>query len=196
MAKRGTACWSSGMLSLILLAAATSGEATSLEDASSVESMSPGQNAADLCPTGDRPPEYYSFELASTDKVPEFRGAMGEVSVSYPSSPFGLPVTRDGTAIHQLSIEIDAPEAPVGRVLVAWASDPTLTQIQRLGVVSPDRPGEGRIRLNKFMVFVTMESEVDAEADRWRGPIVLVGRSRSARIRSMASHGTFEAEPC
>lgn len=196
MTKRRMAWWSSAVLSLALLAVATNGKATSLKDASAVGSMSPGQNAADLCLTDVWAPEYYSFELEATDKIPEFRDAMGEVLVSYPSSPFGLPVTRNGTAIHQLSIKIDAPEAPDGQVLVAWASDPTLTQIQRLGIVSPDRPGEGRSRLNKYMVFVTVESTADSEADRWRGPVVLVGRARSARIQSMASHGTFEAEPC
>lgn len=141
-------------------------------------------------------PEYYSFELVGTDKVAAVQGARGRATVSRPPSPFGLAVTRDGTIAHRVEVSVQAPEAPGGGTYVAWAADPNLERIVRLGEVRPGGAVSGEVVLNKFMVFVTLEDAPAAEAERWRGPVVLVGRSRSARIQSMASHGSFEAEPC
>lgn len=143
-------------------------------------------------------PDYYSFELERTDKAPSVRLASGRASVSSPSSPFGLAVARDGTLTQRIEVSVDAVESSGhGQgLLVAWAADPNLERVVRLGEVSVERPAVGEIALNKVMVFVTLEESLDRTAERWQGPVVLVGRSRSARIQSMASHGSFEPEPC
>lgn len=139
--------------------------------------------------------DYYSFALRPTGKVTAVEGVQGRVDVGYQESPFALAVTRDGTISRRLEVSLDV-RTPDSGVFVAWVADPELTTILRLGPVSEGRPAVGTVSLNKLVVFVTLEPGDEPSAVGWEGPVALVGRSRSARIQSMASHGSFETEDC
>lgn len=79
---------------------------------------------------------------------------------------------------------------------MAWVASPDLDPVHRLGEIGARGSASGEVTLNKFLVFVTEEPVGTVEGDRWEGPVVLKGKSRSGRMQSMASHGMFEREPC
>lgn len=168
------------------------------------ETVSAGVTATSLLGGIDLPPsrcfpapaEYYSFELKPTGKVASVADADGRVRVGFADSPFALAMTRDGRVSRQLEVTLGAPDPPAGGVYVAWVSDPELSTVVRLGAVGAGRTASGVAALNKFLIFVTVEPNDDPDATAWQGPVALVGRSRSARIQSMASHGSFETEDC
>ena len=54
---------------------------------------------------------------------------------------------------------------------------------------------QGEAGWNKFLVVVSLEEEPEA-VERWSGPIVLRGMSRSGMMHTMAGHGPFASEPC
>lgn len=120
----------------------------------------------------------------------------GRVDVTYPSSPFGLPLDREGRLIRRLRVEIDASWRSGGGRLVAWVAPPSLDPVVRLGQLGADGSVVGEVTFNKFLVFVTREPPGADDRTRWRGPVVLKATSHSGRMRSMASHGTLEPEPC
>src|SRR5690606_28569277 len=78
--------------------------------------------------------------------------------------------------------------------LVAWAATPELDRVQRLGRLDEAGRLDARITFNKFLVFVTEETDPDVE--RWRGRILLRGISPSGRMHTMAGHGPFSGESC
>jgi hypothetical protein len=45
-------------------------------------------------------------------------------------------------------------------------------------------------------VIITLEPSADDLGERWQGPVVLRGMSRSGMMHTMAGHGPFETEPC
>lgn len=79
---------------------------------------------------------------------------------------------------------------------MAWVASPNLDPVHRLGEIGGRGSASGEVTLNKFLVFVTEEPAGSVAGDRWEGPVVLKGKSRSGRMQSMASHGMFEREPC
>jgi hypothetical protein len=79
---------------------------------------------------------------------------------------------------------------------VAWVSTPSLDQVQRLGVLDENMQVKGTVTWNKFLVIITLEPSADDLGERWQGPVVLRGMSRSGMMHTMAGHGPFETEPC
>lgn len=144
-------------------------------------------------------PGYYWIELRRPASSPGPRDAGGRVEVSYPASPFGLPLDRDGRLVQRLRFVLDEDfrsDGSRGSRLVAWVASPELDPVRKLGEIGPDGTASGKVALNKYLVFVTEEPRGVGEAERWEGPVVLKGKSRSGRMQSMASHGMFEREPC
>lgn len=206
--RRGRATWRTGgtAAAIAFLLAPTLAASAPLD---------PVPTAAESAPNGDRVPgalvgidaplsvctgphadEYYSFPLNPTGKVAAAADADGRVTVGFADSPFALAMTRDGRISRQLEVSLDAPAPANGGVYVAWVADPDLSTVVRLGTLGGDRKATGIASLNKFLIFVTVEPNDDPDATAWQGPVALVGRSRSARIQSMASHGSFETEDC
>lgn len=169
--------------------------------AAAAPSLASGPEPAERCVASDGvparapDPEYYSFDLLATGAEPGF-DAGGRVRVVLAPSPFGVPTTRDGSLVHRLTVTVGDVRVPAGRRMVAWVTPPALEPVRRLGPVEPGSPIEAEVSLEKYLVFVTLEPASAGPSERWTGPVVLEGKSRSNRMRSRASHGTLEPEPC
>lgn len=141
------------------------------------------------CPAS--PPDPLFIRLVPTAHA---NGASGEVDLRFAQSPFGVTLTRDGKHDFALEMRVEGLDPPSGTVPVAWAASPDLGTVVRLGALAEDGTLNGRVALNKFLVFVT--AETDPSVERWTGPVLLRGSSPSGRMHSMAGHGPFEGEPC
>jgi len=114
----------------------------------------------------------------------------GRVSLRQPWSPFGVSVSEAGEVLHELSIEIDSlPPASPGERYVVWLATPALDSVARLGEIVVGRPVQALSGLAQMLVVVTREKP--PTGDRWRGPIILRGRSRSSLIQSLLNHPIF-----
>lgn len=141
-------------------------------------------------------PVYYKIDLVSTRRVPGSGQAEGIGYVSYPSSPFGISLTQEGHYIYDLSIEIDGLKPPRNGVYVAWVTTPDLKNVRLLGIMDESMRLKDRIDWNKFLVVISLEAGPNQVGERWNGPIVLRGLSKSGFMHTMAGHGPFEDEPC
>ncbi len=142
------------------------------------------------CPVGVRAPDPFHIDLVPTANA---NYANGAVRLRFADSPFGVTVTQDGHHTFDAAVTT-AGLAHLGGALVVWAASPALDIVQRLGALRADGTLDARIKLNKFLVFVTHEA--NAGVERWAGPILLRGISASGRMHTMAGHGPFFAEPC
>lgn len=107
-------------------------------------------------------------------------------------SPFGLAVMRSGHLEQELRLVLDLPPAGSGARYVAWAATPALDRIKALGTVTPGEPFPALVHWNKIVIVVSREDRPPAaDAPRWSGPVVLLGRSRSALMQSLMGHSIF-----
>jgi len=105
---------------------------------------------------------------------PEFEHVSGRVRLAPAHSPFGLAATADGQARLDLILQLHG--LPEGRYF-AWASGPMLEPLVRLGEVTNGESTLGPVSLDRFIIFVTAES--DSAPDRL-GTLVLRGMSPSS----------------
>jgi hypothetical protein len=153
-------------------------------------------------------PDYYAIDLVPTRRVPGTGAAEGSAQVMFARSPFGIAVSPEGSYQQALDIRVTGLRARADGAFVVWAATSDLEQAARLGALdlSPNVRTEARLQAtvdwNKFLVIVSFESRTateiatEAGADRWQGPIVMRGMSRSGMMHTMAGHGPFELEPC
>ena len=146
-------------------------------------------------PAGVCPPEYYQIPLAPTGRVPGTGAAEGVGAVSFADSPFGIAVSPDGSYVYDLQITTTGLPPPRAGAYVAWIATPDLQQHERLGVLGADGRIAGRVAWNKFLVIISLEASAELP-ERWQGPIILRGLSRSGLMHTMAGHGPFQQEPC
>ena len=139
--------------------------------------------------------DYYAIEMVPTKRVPGTGLATGKGSVRFARSPFGVAVSTRGSYVYDLSLSIDRIKPPRSGVYTAWASSPNLDEIVRLGVLDADTTTSGRVDWNKFLVLVTLEPSTEV-TNRWFGPVVMRGMSRSGMMHTLAGHGPYENEPC
>jgi hypothetical protein len=150
-----------------------------------------------LVPTADPdPPVYYQIDLVTTKKVPGARLAKGTTDVTYAPSPFGVAISPTGTYVYNLDIAVNNLRAAQNGVYAVWVTTPDLKNIRYLGNLDDDNRLKGRVDWNKFLVVISLEPNLAELGDRWSGPIVLRGMSRSGFMHTMAGHGPFETEPC
>jgi hypothetical protein len=142
------------------------------------------------------PPPYYAIDLISTKKVPGSRQAAGIGAVTFAASPFGVSIASNGSYVYELAVGVDRLTLVRKGAYVAWVSTPSLDQVQRLGVLDENMQVKGTVTWNKFLVIITLEPSADDLGERWQGPVVLRGMSRSGMMHTMAGHGPFETEPC
>lgn len=149
------------------------------DDASRDPPAVPGAGACAAAP--------HRVELQGTGRAP---GASGWMDLRFGSAPFDVSVTEDGSYRYRVSVHVTSVPPNAGGELVAWAATPELDRHVNLGPVGEDGVVEGEISWNKFLVFVTAESDPDVE--RWQGPILMTGTSPSGNMHTMAGHGIFE----
>lgn len=107
-------------------------------------------------------------------------------------SPFGLGVMRSGHLDQELRLVVDLPPADDEGRYVAWVATPALDRIEALGTVSPGVPFAVPVHWNKIIIVVSREEGPPAAgAPRWSGPVVLLGRSRSALLENLMGHSIF-----
>ena len=107
-------------------------------------------------------------------------------------SPFGLAVMRSGHLHHELRLVVDLPPPEGTARYIAWLATPALDRISMLGTVTPGEPLTAPVHWNKMIVVVSREDAAPpADAPRWSGPVVLIGRSRSALLENLMGHSIF-----
>ena len=107
-------------------------------------------------------------------------------------SPFGLAVMRSGHLNQELRLVLDLPPAEGEARYVAWAATPALDRIEALGAVTSGEPFTAPVHWNKIVIVVSREDGPPAaDAPRWSGPVVLLGRSRSALLQNLMGHSIF-----
>ncbi len=142
-------------------------------------------------------PEYYAFELVGTNRIPGsgLARARAEVSVAA-ASPFSVSLTTDGSYQYDVHVSIVRMKKPRRGVLVAWVTTSTLDEIQRIGALDHHFQAVGTASWNKFLIVVTLEDTDDPSAERWAGPVVFRGMSRSGMMHTMVGHGALQQENC
>ena len=140
----------------------------------------PGQTR---CPAGvlaaGQAADLWCLDLLPTARA---EGARGAAVLAPARSPFGIAVTVDGTAIYDVSIDVEGlADAAPGTRHVAWAAPPSLAPVVRLGEVAAGAPLRAAVALDKFLIVVT--AETGAAAAGWSGPVLLRGTSPSMRLQ-------------
>jgi hypothetical protein len=142
-------------------------------------------------------PAYYQFSLYTTKNIPGTGLAKGVVEVEVPAaSPFSVHVGEDGSYVYDLSLSIDRMNVPRQGRLVAWVTTPQIDRIERMGALDENLRANGGVSWNKFIVVVTLEADDDPSAERWSGPVVFRGMSRSGMMHTMVGHGALQQENC
>jgi len=144
-------------------------------------------------------PDAVRFERSGPETVPmrptqSAPGSRGSLTLTQPSSPFGIRVDADGTQAYRISVQVERLRKRPGATYVAWVAKPELDEYVRLGTLGDSNRVEGSVVWNQFLVFVS--EEADANAETWAGAIVLTGISPSSRLHTMAGHGPFDDVSC
>jgi len=148
------------------------------------------------CSSADpNPPGYYAIDLVTTRRVPGSGRATGVADVTFKASPFGVSLSPTGEYVYTLSIAIDDLAPARSSAYVVWVTTPDLQRVEKIGVLDDTHRIRGDVAWNKFLVVISLEEQPEA-VERWSGPIVLRGMSRSGMMHTMAGHGPFSAEPC
>lgn len=140
-------------------------------------------------------PEYYRIDLVPTRRVPGTYASTGEVEVQFARSPFGISLSAAGEYVYDVQFALKNIQRPKSGQYVAWISTPNLDSIVHLGPLDDKFTAHGQVSYNKFLVIVSLEAD-GYSSDRWSGPIVLRGLSRSGLMHTSMGHGLFESEPC
>lgn len=154
----------------------------------------PGHAEGCFLPDPD-PPAYYRIELVPTGRVPGTAGARGFGNVLFAPSPFSVTVAPNGSYSYEIQLKLRNVRYRGEGHFVAWVATSDLKEVRRLGPLDADLSLQGSVSWNKFLLFVTLEP-TDAPTERWSGPVVVRGLSRSGLMHTMAGHGPFSREPC
>lgn len=160
-------------------------------------SEAPAPEPAVRCGAAAEPPVYYAFPLRPTRSDARLGRVTGTATLTWHASPFDVHLSRDGHFVYDLVVEIEGLRPRGNQVGFAlWVAPPDLKQVELVGLLDEHGRTTGIVHFNKFLVFLTEEPDASSVGERWSGPILLKGMSRSARMQSMAGHGFFEQEPC
>tara|TARA_Y100000590_G_scaffold466934_2_gene643943 strand:- start:114 stop:2291 length:2178 start_codon:yes stop_codon:yes gene_type:complete len=126
--------------------------------------------------------DLYCIELTA---IPGMQGVSGVVELSPLSSPFTAGVTRDGRLIYKPRITLSGLPEPSSlgefNTFVAWAADPTMYPVIKLGEVGNGTWSLSPIYLNKFVILISAERSSDV--DEREGKLVLREQSASSRMQ-------------
>ena len=133
---------------------------------------------------GERAPsrDLYCIDLIAP---PGIQGVSGVVELSPLPSPFTAGVTRDGRLTYQPRLTLSGLPEPSSlgdfNTFVAWAADPTMYPIVKLGEVGNGTWSLLPIDLNKFVILIS--AEYSANVEEREGRLVLREQSASARMQ-------------
>lgn len=131
------------------------------------------------------------IQLFPTRLVPDVRGV---VEIRRPPSPFGVTVNADGVHLHDLVARVEGLPDPATlgpyTTWVAWVTPLELDPVRRLGVLADGSTPLGTVDFPRYMVLIS--AEADPEVTERQGPLVLRGRSPSAR---MEAHDLLATSP-
>lgn len=140
---------------------------------------------------------YYGFSLITTKNIPGTGLGKGSVEVTFSEeSPFGVSITENGSYQYDLSISLDRIKLRGVGELVAWVTTRDLSEIQMIGTLDEHHRIRGSVDWNKFLVVITLETDGNARGDRWQGPVVFRGMSKSGMMHTMVGHGALQEENC
>jgi hypothetical protein len=132
----------------------------------------------------------FDILLRNTPKAPT---AAGSARLVYAASPFGVAVTADGRARHDIQVTATGLPDPATlgayTAYVAWEVSTDLKVWKRLGVVTNGTSTVGQTERNKFLLVITAEAVADSPDHA--GPTILHGISPSAWLQSFMSHPLF-----
>jgi FtsP/CotA-like multicopper oxidase with cupredoxin domain len=139
-----------------------------------------------VCPA-DAHPDLYCMRLIPSPRV--LGGPVepaGIAELRRPVGPFSLALTEDGRVRHDVHVTTAGLPDPATLgdfdTYVAWAATPSLTSVQRLGVVPAEGVAElGEVALNAFMLLIS--AEPDPPGAEPTGPFVLRARSPSMEMQ-------------
>ena len=143
----------------------------------------------------DLPSNYYGIEMVPTKRVHGTGNGVGFRKVTFSSSPYGVAVSPSGTYMVDITMALRRIKKPKKGFLTAWATKDDLSETTRLGVLDDDFHVSGKAAWNKFLLVVSLEP-TDEPTEKWSGPIVMRGMSRSGMMHTLAGHGPYQAEPC
>ena len=142
------------------------------------------------------PPVYYAIDLITTKKIRGARRATGTGNVTYARSPFGVSISRSGSYVYNLDVQLEKIDKSIDGTLLAWVTTFNLKDIRLLGVLDESLHTSGTVEFNKFIVVITLEPAGQDVGEKWTGPVVLRGMSRSGFMHTKAGHGPFQRENC
>lgn len=132
-------------------------------------------------------------DLQTTGKIAM---AGGTIQLKPVMSPFGLALTAEGRGVFDASTTVknlpDAASLGPFNTYVLWVASPSLDQVRNLGPVTNGVPVTARVDFVKMMYMVTAEATVNVKSPMFKGAIVLVGRSASARVQNMAGCDIYD----
>ena len=181
-------------LILTILAAVGLSSVYEVEVGRAPKAYAPADAPACAAPVG---PEYYAFELFTTKNIPGTGLAKGYADVAMSAaSPFSVALGPDGSYVYDIHVSLDRMRAPRQGRLVAWVTTPDLDHVERIGALDENLRASGSVSWNKFIVVITLEPEDDPLQERWSGPVVFRGMSRSGMMHTMVGHGALQQENC
>jgi hypothetical protein len=122
--------------------------------------------------------------------------ASGAIELKPVMSPFGVSVTVDGR--YQYDATASVKNLPAATSMgnfttwVLWVATPSLDKVRNLGSITPGKPVTARVDFTKMMYMVSAE-QTDKGAT-FKGPLVLVGRSASARVQNLAGCDIYDEQ--
>ena len=122
--------------------------------------------------------------------------AGGSIELKPVMSPFGVSVTVDGRYQYEASATVkNLPAAnSMGNFTtwILWVATPSLDKVRNLGSITPGKPLTARVDFTKMMYMVSAE-QTD-KGTTFKGPLVLVGRSASARVQNLAGCDIYDEQ--
>lgn len=132
-------------------------------------------------------------DLQTTGKIAM---AGGNIQLKPVMSPFGLALTAEGRGIFEATTTVknlpDAASLGTFNTYVLWVASPSLDQVRNLGPITNGVPVTTRVDFVKMMYMVTAEATANVKGAMFKGAIVLVGRSASARVQNMAGCDIYD----
>jgi len=132
-------------------------------------------------------------DLQTTGKIAMAGGA---IQLKPVMSTFGLAVTPEGRPIFDATTTAKNLPDPSSlgpfTTYVLWVASPSLDQVRNLGPITNEKPVTTRVDFIKQMYMVTAEGAANAKGTMFKGAIVLVGRSASARVQNLAGCDIYD----